>query len=86
MNRLTIDDIKSKIVNEHYYIVPGTTLTVCALTLKNGYVVIGQNAYVDPKEFNEEVGKRFAYTQAMEQVWQLEGYLLKQRLHDEGLI
>jgi len=34
--RLSPDHIDAQIVHESYYVFPGTTLTVCALTLRNG--------------------------------------------------
>jgi hypothetical protein len=34
--------------------------------------------------FDEEIGQKIAYDNAREQIWQLEGYLLKQSLYEEG--
>lgn len=40
--RLTPAAIDATIVGEAFHVFPGTTLTVCALTLRNGYMVCGQ--------------------------------------------
>lgn len=36
---------------EAYYVFPGTTLTVCALTLRNGFQVVGESAAASPENF-----------------------------------
>lgn len=59
------------------------TLTFCILTLENGFTVTGESACASPENFDAEIGKKIAYQNAREKIWQLEGYLLRQRLHDE---
>lgn len=78
--RLTPDMIEGKIVNEQYYVFPGTTLTVCVLTLQNGFVVSGTSAAASPENFNEEVGRQIARKNARNKIWELEGYLLREKL------
>lgn len=78
--QLTLGDIKSKIKSVQYHIVPDSTTTICSLTLENGFVVNGESSCADPAAFNKEIGERFAYAFAVEKVWPLEGYLLKEKL------
>ena len=59
-------------------------LTVCVITTQNGFVLIGKSAPADPANFNEEVGRKFAREDAMRQLWQLEGYLLREKLYQES--
>lgn len=61
----------------------GTTLTICAMQLQNGFMVIGKSAAASPENFDEEIGKNVAYDHAREQVWELEGYLLRQKLFEQ---
>lgn len=82
--RLTPTDIDLAIKNEQYHVFEGTTLTVCALTLQNGYVVTGESASASPENFDEEIGKKIARENARSKIWQLEGYLLRQRLYEEN--
>lgn len=56
-------------------------LTVCVLTLANGFTVTGESACASPENYNQEIGESIAYKNAREKIWPLEGYLLKQRLH-----
>ncbi len=80
--RLTPELLESKIINEHYHVFPGTTVTACLLTLENGFHVLGESAAVSPANFDETIGRKVARQHARDQMWKLEGYLLRQRLHD----
>ena len=79
--RVTLDHIDSVIVSEQYYVFPGSTLTICALTLKNGYIVTGQSAAASPENFSREIGRRIARDNARNKIWSLEGYLLREQLY-----
>jgi len=79
--RLTPELIDACIVDEDYHQFPGTTVTVCCLTLTNGYNVVGESAAASPENFDEEVGRTIARRNARDKIWSLEGYLLKQHLY-----
>lgn len=81
--RLTPEHIDAQIVSEVYYVFPGTTLTICALTLKNGFLVTGESAAASPANFNLELGKKIARTNARTKIWALEGYRLRSKLSDD---
>jgi hypothetical protein len=74
--KVTKDSIEAKIVKVDYMVLPDSTVTLCNITLKNGYSVRGESACVDPRNFNIEIGKSLAYKQAFDKLWPLEGYLL----------
>lgn len=75
--KLNHEHIKAQILAVQFHVFPGTTMTVCCLTLSNGFNVTGESACVDPAEFDREIGAKLAYDDAERKVWQLEGYLLK---------
>jgi Phage protein (N4 Gp49/phage Sf6 gene 66) family len=75
--RLTPGMIDGQILAEQYYVFPGTTMTICALTLRNGFVVIGESAAASPENFDEEIGQRIARDNARNKIWALEGYALR---------
>lgn len=79
--RLNPEHIDATIVEEQYHVFPGTTTTVCCLTLKNGFTVIGESASASPENFNEAIGRQIAFDNARNKIWPLEGYLLKNQLH-----
>lgn len=78
--RLTPDLIDAAIVSEQYHVFHGTTLTVCALTLRNGYIVTGESAAASPENFDQAIGRKIARDNARNKIWGLEGYLLRERL------
>ncbi len=81
--RLTPDHIDSIIAASDYHVFPGTTLTVCCLTLRNGFTVTGESAAASPSNFDEEIGRKIALENARNKIWALEGYLLKNNLFIE---
>lgn len=78
--RLDPTMIDAAIVSEQYHVFPGTTLTVCALTLRNGFIVIGESAAASPSNFDEAIGRKISRENARNKIWALEGYLLRERL------
>lgn len=81
--KVTLADIQSKVKSVEY-VVRGV-VTTCYATLENGYVAVGHSACVDPREFSVAVGEKYAYEDAIDKIWPLEGYLLRQRRHEAGL-
>lgn len=57
-------------------------LTFCVLVLKNGFTVTGESACVSPENFDAEIGRQIARENAIQKIWPLMGYELKQRLHE----
>ena len=82
--RLNPQAISDTILAEQFYVFPGTVMTVCCLTLQNGFNVIGTSAPASPENFDAEIGKTIARNKAVEQIWQLEGYLLKTKLKENN--
>jgi hypothetical protein len=78
--RLTPALIDQQIVSETYHVFPNTTMTVCLLTLRNGYHVTGESAAASPANFDEEIGRKIARDNARNKIWALEGYLLRSKL------
>ena len=75
--RVTHARIDEVVVSEDFYVFPGTTLTVCCLTLKNGFTVVGESACASVANFDAELGQRIARENAKEKIWALEGYALR---------
>lgn len=59
-------------------------LTFCVLVLRNGFTVTGESACASPENFDGEIGRKIARQNAVQKIWPLEGYLLKQQLHVFG--
>lgn len=80
--RVTPERLEEVIVSEQYHVFPNTTFTACLLTLENGYTVLGESACASPENFNAEIGRKIARDNARNKIWALEGYLLRQKLHE----
>jgi hypothetical protein len=55
-------------------------LTICVLTLQNGFMVTGESACADEENFDLGVGQRLAYHNAKQAIWKFMGYELKTQL------
>jgi hypothetical protein len=80
-NRVTEDQIKSKIKSEVFLVMPDCRTTICQLVMENGYTVHGYSACVDIGNFDAALGRLYAYQDAFEKIWPLEGYLLAEKLY-----
>jgi len=54
--------------------------TVCAITTKLGFVLVGTSACVSKENYSAEIGHKIARQKAVDQLWPLEGYRLKAEL------
>ena len=81
---VSLADIQAKVKKTVYTVLPDTTTTVCQLHLENGYVALGTSACVDPAKFNQALGEKYAYEDAINKVWPLEGYLLAEEIFQRG--
>jgi hypothetical protein len=55
-------------------------LTFCVLVLRNGFTVTGESACASPENFDAEIGRKIARQNAVNKIWPLMGYALKERL------
>jgi len=82
--RVVLNHIEGLIVDETYTVLPSGKIMVCELTLQNGFTVRGEAGVVSRANFNEEIRKRVSRENAVRGIWQLEGYLLQQRLFEQA--
>lgn len=59
-------------------------LTFCVLVLRNGFTVTGESACASPENFDAEIGRKIARQNAINKVWPLLGFLLKEKLHGQS--
>lgn len=78
--RITAEHVEGRIIDEAYHVFPGTTVTVCCLTLWNGFTVTGESACASTENFDAELGRRIARANAAAKIWALEAYLLRQHI------
>ncbi|MBU4685052.1 hypothetical protein KC224_00815 [Cedecea davisae] len=75
--------IKSEYVEGERILAPLDLLTFCVLVLRNGFTVTGESACASPENFDPEIGRKIARDNAVNKIWALEGYLLKQKLSEQ---
>lgn len=81
MPRVTEQSIKEKIaVVEYLNPTIGKHLTICVITMKNGFMSVGTSAPANPDIFDKEIGQRYAFEDAFKPLWKHEGYLLCEQL------
>ncbi len=93
--RVKLADIEAAIASENIFVLgdaiaalgqPGheslNVFTICVVTMKNGFTVIGKTAPADPANFDVALGRKFAREDAIRQLWPLMGYALRDKLHE----
>lgn len=78
--RVTLESMENKIKEKLFLRPADGILTLCVLTMQNGFFVVGESAPASPENFNAELGCKFAYENAIRQLWKLEGYALREQL------
>lgn len=78
--RVTPADVDAEIVGEQFHVFPGTTVTICLLTLANGFSVTGESAAASPENFDPQIGQDIARRNARDKVWPLLGFRLRDSL------
>ena len=61
---------------------PLDLLTFCVLALKNGFTVTGESACASPANFDEEIGRKIARQNAVNKIWPLLGFSLRDAIHE----
>lgn len=93
--RVTPADIEKEIVSQHFFTaaqgshaaaahqpVPPELglLTFCVLVLENGFTVTGESACASPENFDAEIGRKIARENAVNKIWPLLGFRLRDHL------
>jgi hypothetical protein len=80
-NRVTLECVARSIRSVSYARM-GKKTTTCFIVMKNGHEVIGSSGCVDPANYDEETGKKIAYSRAESKVWAALGGYLQQRIYE----
>lgn len=79
---LTMKDCENLIERAEYWQPFGSRCMVCAVTLSNGFVVVGRSFTLNPANWNHEQAKAKAYENARDQIWPLMMFALMPELSD----
>lgn len=78
--RVTLEQVEAAIVDETYTVLPDGRTTICQLTLDNGFTVEGSSACVSKENFNAELGNKYSRERAVNEVWKMLGFRLRDHL------
>lgn len=84
-NRVALADIEAAILHVEYInttIMPH--LTIAVIYLQNGWAEVGHSAPADADNFDADLGKKFAYENALRKLWPLFGFALREKLSWQG--
>ena len=76
--RVKPEDLEAQVKDVSFF--RDGTLTICVITTHNGFKLVGESACAHPDLYNEEIGKKLARAQALQKLWPLLGYQLRDQL------
>lgn len=77
--RVSLDSMKRRVANvEYLYPASIPHMTIAVVLLDNGYALQGMSAPADPANFDEQKGKDFAFENALQKLWALEAYVMRE--------
>ena len=79
--RISLQSIRDSISHIEYWN-PMTMphMTICLAILQNGFALVGKSTPADPENFDEQLGRKFAYEDAERQAWPLFAFALREKL------
>jgi hypothetical protein len=60
----------------------GEKTTVTQLTLVNGFSIVESSSCVDKSNYSQELGESICIERIKNKLWELEGYLLQNKLYE----
>ena len=84
MKTITNEHVESVIANEYYDYKKESGMTLCFLTLANGFIVHGEAHILVYEWYDEQVSKERARANAKDKIWVLEAYRLKQQEYEDS--
>jgi len=76
-DNVNLNDIRDKMVDTDY--IYRGTLTICIVTMRNGFKATGISACVDNNVYSKAKGEAIAFANAIDKLYELEGYLLAEQ-------
>lgn len=65
---VTQQGIFDKVKSVTYTLLPDARTTICQLTMENGFSINGQSACVSADSYNQHLGEKYAYEDALNKV------------------
>lgn len=78
--KVTQAQIEARIQSTEYQLTHDT-LTLCFITLDNGFVVTGESRPIDPLNFDALRGQEVARAEAIDKLWPYFGFVAMEQAH-----
>lgn len=85
MHKLTKEYIESRIATVNYHMVTENRFMICTIHLDNGFIVTGESACNNPKDFSQKIGEEVAYDNAVDKLWSLFSFVQHEREYDRTI-
>ncbi len=81
-NKVTEKQVDDKIVDLEWETQSffGRSVTVVAALLANGFIIIETSTCASEDNYDLEIGKEICMERVRQKIWELEGYLLKEKM------
>lgn len=84
--RIALKYIESRITEvEHIWPRGAPHMTIAVVYLDNEFILVGKSTPADPQNFDRELGKKFAYEDAIRQAWPLFAFSLRDALTNQDI-
>lgn len=80
--RVTPPHVDSVITGWTFTRLPSRRVIICEMSLKNGFVVLGESIVYSKENFVETLGENIAYENARAKVFELEAYLMREKSYE----
>ena len=86
-NTVTQEHVDSRIVQSKVGTIDnfGKPMTMVSVKLINGFTMNETTTCVDPANYDEKIGAEICMKKIKDRIWHLEGYVLQQRLYENGV-
>lgn len=81
-NTVTIEDVKANMQDVFVTTLKpfNKSVTFVEVRMKNGFTIRETTTYVDPTNYNKEIGKDICLKRIEDKIWLLLGYALQEKL------
>ena len=81
-----MSELESLVRDVTYTVLPNSTVTVCNMVLKSGFENIAYSTVMNPQDFDKSIGEEVARANAIDKLWEFEGYHRKMSLYEDSLV
>jgi len=82
-HKVTPEHIDNLIKSVDYHVI-NNLLTICCITIENGFQIFGESPSATPSNFDKKLGEEISFEVARNKIFEFEGYHLKKKFYEES--